>query len=133
MPELALEKWKPPTPPEGNGGDVTPGCIHRVAAMAAVLLLVLAAVWAGAGSAAGSVAPRLTNLSTSNRNLSYKTTAGALGALAPGRSVGSVRSFYSACSGTTVVSINSGPPVTVARCTWRTMSDGSSYVVKTVS
>lgn len=90
----------------------------------------LALAFVTAAPAQGASLPRLSNLSTSNRNLSYKTVSAVLGALKPGQSV-TARSYYSPCSGTTVVAIDSGPPVTKAQCTWFGMADGHVYTVLT--
>lgn len=95
------------------------------AAGAAAALVVTAAV------SAEALSSRLTSLSSSNRNLSYIDSAGALRALAPGGSVSGAKQTYAACSGVTVISINGGPPFTQTPCTWRNLGT-SSLVVKTV-
>lgn len=96
----------------------------------AIATLTIAATLGLAVPADATVTPRLTSLSSSTRNISYKTTTGVLKAIAPGASVSGARSVYASCSGTTVYAIDGGPVVTQAKCTWRTLTDGHSYVYK---
>ena len=101
-----------------------------LASLAALVAVVAQAVPAQAATA------YVTNSCNSNRNLSVNLTAdpqpGLFGSLAPCRG-GQWGSFYSSCSGTTIYQVNGGAWSTVPSCTWRKLTAGNVYVVRTAS